>query len=223
MPAYEGRNELDLGGGKRLWLNGANFKKFLKPNNWTKWAYEIDFNQFFTSISNTVSFNTTTRTLNSNVNGVGSSVVLPTWNIIDDLTVAEEVATTSTAFANIVGLGQTLTGGAVYEMEIIVIYNSAATTTGINLSYSGVAAPTIYANLITIPTATNTQVTRNYAAPNTEISTTASSRIGNNIAIMKLIFGCSTTGLYYPRFATEVAGSAITIKRGTNLKIRRLS
>lgn len=223
MPAFESNNELDLGAGKRLRLLGLNFVKTRHPLSWVKWLYEIDFSSFITSISNVLSFNSTTNTLTSNVNGVSSTVILPTWNTIRDLAVVEEQTNNTTNFVNINALGQNLVAGAVYEMECIVIYNTAATTTGINLSYAGVGVPTIYANYISIPTATTTEVVRHYASPNTETATTGTARVNNNIAIMNLIFGCGTTGLYYPRFASEVAGSAITIKRGTCLKIRRLS
>ena len=220
MPIWENENEVDLGNGRILEITGnVTVEKFLKPEQWIKKLYRFTIN----AITNNLSFNSTNRILTSEVGGVTSSVVLPTWNIIDDLTVAEEISNSTTTFANITGLGQTLLAGAVYEMECIIVYNTAATTTGINLSYAGIGAPTIYANYISIPTATTTEVVRHYAAPNTETASTGTARVNNNIAIMKIIFGCGTTGLYYPRFASEVAGSAITIKRGTCLKIRRLS
>lgn len=145
------------------------------------------------------------------------------WDIIDDLAVSEEVSNNTTTFANITGLGQTLQAGGVYEMKAIVVYNTAVATTGIQLSYGGVAAPSIYACFINIPETTTGLAIRHFAAPNTETAASSASRTTNNYADMTLIFGCATTGLYYPRFASEIAGSAVTIKRGTNLKIRRLS
>lgn len=144
------------------------------------------------------------------------------WDKIDDLQVIEEQSNNTVTFANVNGLGQSLEAGSIYEMEVIIIYNTSATTNGIKLSFNGAGAPTIYANLIDIPTSTTTASVRHYATPDSEAANTGTSRVNNNYASMKLIFGCNTTGLYYPRFASEVAGQTITIKRGSNIKIRKL-
>lgn len=223
MASFESNNELDLGAGKRLRLRGLNFVKTRQPLSWVKWLYEIDFSSFITSISNVLSFNNTTNTLTSNINGVSSTVILPTWNTIRDLAVIEEQTNNTINFVNINALGQNLVVGAVYEIEVVVVWNTQATTTGIKLSFGGAVAPSIYTCHISIPTATTTTSFLHYASPNTETPTAAASRINNNYATMKLIFGCASTGIYYPRFGSEVNASTVTIKRGTNIKIRRLS
>lgn len=69
MATFESKNELDLGNGKRLSLIGANFIKTLYPSSWVKRLYTIDFSGFITSIANSISFNSTTGVLISNVNG----------------------------------------------------------------------------------------------------------------------------------------------------------
>ncbi len=145
------------------------------------------------------------------------------WAIIDDLKITEESSNSTTTFQNIPGLGQTLIAGNIYEIEIIVVWNTSAVTNGFKLSFSGVGPPTLYSGRVDIPISTTSSGVMHYATPNTETPTANASRLNNNFAYARYIFGVATTGLYYPRFASEINGSSITIKRGTNIKIRKIN
>ena len=138
---------------------------------------------------------------------------------IDDLKNSEEQTTTITAFTTINGLAQTFQAGLIYEIELQIVYNTAVTTTGINLSFGG-GTPTIYSVLFNVPSSTGAMVIKHFATPLTETTNTTTARLNNNFAWAKIIFSPNITGTYAPAFATEVAGSAITIKRGSTLKYR---
>ncbi len=226
MPVSEQNNRVPIGKRSQIEFSGVPLVKENQNQHGESWInrlFRLDFSNFVQGISNSLSFNNATRTLFSTINGVTATSILPTWNEIKDLTIAQEIANTTTTFANITGLGVNLVAGAVYEIEVAVIYNTALATTGINLSFAGSVAPTIYANNISIPTSTVAVNTRNYATPNSETPSTSSARLNNNYAKMNIVFSTPTLGTYYPRFASEIAGSGITIKRGSFIKVRRLT
>jgi len=145
------------------------------------------------------------------------------WHIIDDLQASEQVSNNTTTFADIVGLGQTLEAGNIYEIELVFVWDTIATTTGIKFTFAGPSLPSVYSGRVDIPISTTSAGVMHYATPNTETPTANAARLNNNYAYARYIFGANTTGLYYPRFASEINGNAVTIKRGTNIKIRKLN
>ena len=142
--------------------------------------------------------------------------------ITKDLTVAGAQANNTTVFVILNGLGVFLPVGW-YEIDIRWIYDVGATTTGAAFSFSGGAPFAAYTDFAIIPTSTTAANTRHYPSPNTAMPTTGSSRLTNNIALSYITVQVVVAGLYYPTFRSEVAGSAVTIKRGTSIKIRTLS
>lgn len=128
--------------------------------------------------------------------------------------------------ADVTGLSFSVTSGKTYYFNFCISYTSAATTTGARFSINGPAAT--YLNYWTrSPNASNSVNTyiglSSYdlpAAASTS-SPSASSSIGG-IANIEGFLTPSSSGTLIARFASEVAGSAITAKVGSIVYYKQL-
>jgi len=124
--------------------------------------------------------------------------------------------------ADVTGLTFLATAGEVYQFEALIPYTAAATTTGSRWSVNGPVAPTFlhYTSKYTIDAVSETT---NFAtAYDIPAASNASSLTAGNIARITGFVQPSVTGMVTMRFASEVAGSAITAKVGAVLRYMRV-
>jgi len=143
-------------------------------------------------------------------------------NIEQIIRLTSDVSTTGTGFTNITGLSFTAEANKTYIFEAFLIYTTAATTTGINLAVNGPISPNAIVGEWRAYTASTTSALRTF---NTyDLGTAASGSLsGNNYAIMNgILVNGSNTGTFVLRFASEVAGSNVTIKAGSILRYRKI-
>lgn len=135
------------------------------------------------------------------------------------VTTATQSSTVITA-TNITGLNAILESGKKYQFEAWILYSSAATTTGIALAcnpvvgniwhYTGVNSSTIAM-----------QERRFFNSSTLYISTSSIATTGN-VAYMCGRIEATANGTFQISFATEVAGSAITIQPNSILTIKQV-
>lgn len=123
--------------------------------------------------------------------------------------------------ADVTGLTFLATSGEVYWFEATIPYTSAATTTGSRWSVNGPAASML--NYTSVYTLDATTSTTNYAtAYDIPAASNATSLTAGNVARITGFVKPSATGMFTVRFASEVAGSAITAKVGAVLRWQRV-
>jgi hypothetical protein len=117
---------------------------------------------------------------------------------------------------SVTGLGFEVTAGNTYRFEYWIQYTSAATTTGSRWSITGPVAPTMLSYTsrytLTATTITTNALLQAYDLP---AASNATSVVAMNMAIIEGIIKPSANGTVIPRFASEVANSAITAKAGS--------
>ncbi len=128
--------------------------------------------------------------------------------------------------ADITGLSFSVTSGKTYYFSFTIAYTSVATTTGARFSINGPAAT--YLNYWTrFPNATNSVNTylglTSYDLPAAASTTSpaASATIGG-VANIEGFVTPSASGTLIGRFASEVANSAITAKKGSVVYYKQL-
>ena len=117
--------------------------------------------------------------------------------------------------ADVTGLSFSVVSGSIYWFKFIILYTSAATTTGSRWSISGPSSPTLlrYYSKYTLTAATET--TNYVAAYDTPAAASATSLTTGNLAIIEGMIQPSGNGTVIARFASEVSGSAITALAGS--------
>lgn len=127
---------------------------------------------------------------------------------------SDVVASTTTEVA-VSELTFTPVSGAVYEVELAVIAQSVATTTGVRLVNTGGAGTLILAGPGDTDSITATGGT--YSAGSSPVANV------NFGILLKGVFIASSTAALTFSVKSEVASSAVTIKAGSILKITRIS
>lgn len=134
-----------------------------------------------------------------------------------------DVSTTATTLSDITGLNFPVSAGKTYIFEGYIIFQTAATTTGISLSGNGPASPTYYVMRKTIPislTASEERMERAYDTnqPSSGVDTANA----NCLAYLWGVIRPSANGTFTLRVASEVSGSAVTVKAGSVLIWREI-
>jgi len=116
--------------------------------------------------------------------------------------------------------------GQRYWFNYCLMYTSAATATGSRWSIYGPGSPTairyISENSLTTTSKTNTEGHAAYDLPAASNATSAAT--GSNIATIEgFIDNPTCDGIVFPRFASEVLSSAITLLRGSRLEWQRVT
>lgn len=123
--------------------------------------------------------------------------------------------------ADVTGLQFPVITGKSYGFEFLIPYTAAATGTGSRWSINGPANTLL--NYRSTYTLTATTETTNYAsAYDMPSAAGATSLAAGNIAIIQGVVKPSADGEIVARFASEVAGSAITAKAGASVKFWEL-
>lgn len=106
--------------------------------------------------------------------------------------------------------------GGVYDFEFRIPYTAAATTTGARFCVNGPAKDYLH-TVATWPLTSTTQVIANHSDYNLPSAAGATSLTAGGLAIIKGTIAPTADGDVIARFASEVSGSAISVKPGASV------
>ena len=140
-------------------------------------------------------------------------------------------ASTSVTLANVTALVVSLAANAIYEVDCYVTFQSAATTTGLNLGFTSptgcIPMVEVVVPIVSTAGATSLRLTFPNAASITSgnvVGTGVTAINSNHTArIGGIIKNGSTAGNFQVQFATEVAASAVTLQIGSTMVLTRLA
>lgn len=122
---------------------------------------------------------------------------------------------TANTLADISDLSFSVVANKTYYFKAIINYTAAATTTGSRWTINGPTATMSYKSVYTL---TATTLTTNYSsAYDFPALSNASSLAAGNVAEIEGFITPSANGTVVVRFASEIANSAITAKKGSVL------
>lgn len=135
-----------------------------------------------------------------------------------------DVSDTTGAFVDATGLLLGLDANAVYDLSALVIFRSAATTTGLAVTLTLPAGATISGGFQHNDTATTVQGSYNATPGAVAGNTSAAPAAASNIPLTGrwLVTTSATAGNAQMQFRTGVATSAVTLKAGSMLRADRL-
>lgn len=124
-------------------------------------------------------------------------------------------ASTSTTFADVTGLTFSINAGTTYSIECNLSYLTAATTTALQVSLNGPAAPT--AVRFTVETSTSATARHNASQNAYEANTNPASALTTALParVAGTIENGANAGILALRMRTEVNASSVTIQRGS--------
>jgi hypothetical protein len=130
------------------------------------------------------------------------------------LRVSADVSQSTLSFADVTGLTMAVTGGTTYAFRCEITYNTAATTTALQMATNG---PAITALDYDVRTATS--ATAWHQAVQTAHDTNTNPATGGGAtrlpAVIAGTFIPSASGTFAIRYRSEVNASAVTVKRGS--------
>ena len=131
---------------------------------------------------------------------------------------AADVTNNTTTLANVSGLAIALAANSTYAIDAKVMFQTAATATGIRLTQSVPAGATVVAQWNT-PTSLTARTLANQRAADSGAATTGVDVANaNTLATASiLVITGATAGNLQIRFASEVAASNAVVKAGSNL------
>lgn len=131
---------------------------------------------------------------------------------------AADVTNNTTTLTNVTGLAIALAANSTYTIDAKVMFQTAATATGIRLTQTAPAGATVVAQWNT-PTSLTARTLANQRAADTGAATTGVDVANaNTLACGSLLVMTGTTaGNLQIRFASEVAGSNAVVKAGSHL------
>jgi|GEM_PF-3040277 len=143
---------------------------------------------------------------------------------------AADVSTTGTALVDVAPqFGVALDADSTYVIETTLVYNSAATTTGIGVTYTTSAAPTLISGTARIAGAaadgTDSEFTGNItASADTVMSLNTVVANTNYLVRLEAIIRTGASGITIkPQFRSEISGSAITVRTGSYQILRKIA
>ena len=131
---------------------------------------------------------------------------------------AADVTNNTTTLANVTGLALALAANSTYQVHGRIMFQTAATTTGIRLTQTVPSGATVVAQWST-PTSLTASTLANQRAADAGATTTAIDIANaNTLATTSiLVITAATAGNLQIRFASEVSGSKAVVKAGSNL------
>jgi len=131
---------------------------------------------------------------------------------------ASDVTNNTVTLANVTGLSVALVANSTYAVEAKVMFQTAATTTGIRLTQSVPTGATVVAQWNTPTSLTARTLANQRAADAGAASTAIDSANANTLACGSLlVITGATAGNLQIRFASEVATSNAVVKAGSSL------
>lgn len=161
--------------------------------------------------------------LSSTTGGVLSWVANPSPADVSFLLTSDYGSTTSTTPADITGASFSVSAGVVYLLKIHVLYLSAVSTTGlaITLTYPAASYGSFACNLPANPDGTGGQFHGIINASGDVVTSTGTPLANSTVcATVFGVFKPSASGTMQLQYATEIAGSSVTVKAGTFGELR---
>ena len=136
----------------------------------------------------------------------------------------------ATALSEVGGLSIAMDANATYRVDAFITFQSAATTTGLNLGFT-VPSGAVSRVEITVPVssaAAASQLHRTFpsstASQGSVVGTGVTATNSNHTArITGIVTNGSTAGVFAVHAATEVAASAVTVKSGSINVLQRIA
>ena len=155
-------------------------------------------------------------------------------NSLNVVTLGSAFSSTSVSEATVTGMSFAVTSGKNYSVEVIGLYQTAATTTGGELGFfltaSGAGTITGSAEGAIVSTAAATSLSQQISAigaadlANSNLITTGVTAINSPHYIKaKVIFQCTVSGTFNVGWASEVAASAAQLNAGSTLIYQQLN
>jgi hypothetical protein len=137
---------------------------------------------------------------------------------------ALDVPSVVTTPADVTGLSFPVAASQLVEFEFLVIFQSAALTTGLGLSLNGPASPALLAVKLEVAISASAEVDRHthlwgQEALGTGVDVINVPRLARAVGILK---NGTTAGTVVARARTEVAASAVVVKAGSTVKWKAL-
>lgn len=178
--------------------------------------------------------------LNSNAGTAGQALIsggagaLPTWGTIGSSQVLRLTSTqqsTATGLANVTQLLGTLEASSTYLVDCFVTFQSAATTTGLNLGFTSPTGCRPMVEIVVPITSTAAASQLRTTFPNAA-TTTSGNVLGTGVTainsnhtakISGIIVNGTTAGNFQIQFATEVSASAVTLQIGSTMQLTKIA
>lgn len=136
-----------------------------------------------------------------------------------------DIETTGTVFVNAAGLALDVAANSTYKFDFIVVFRTAALTTGLGLAVTGPASPMTFAYQREIPTTTaainalQAFTDDGSAAPTASIDVANADRMATVCGVIKT--GASA-GVIQLRFKSEVNASKVILRAGSGGALTKL-
>lgn len=130
-------------------------------------------------------------------------------------------AFSTTTLASITDLSAPLEADETVAFEADVVFSAAAVTTGVRLAITGPASPGLVTATSETPLSATTYTVQHHTAYDQGAATTGVPVAGTNYVakIRGVIRNGPTAGNLVVRAASEVAGSAVTVRAGSVLRV----
>ena len=129
-----------------------------------------------------------------------------------------DVTNSTVALADVTGLSVALAANSTYAIEARVMFQTAATTTGIRLTQTTPTGAIVVAQWNTPSSLTASTLANQRAIDTGAASTSIDSANANTLASASLlVITAATAGNLQIRFASEIAASNAVVKAGSNL------
>lgn len=130
-------------------------------------------------------------------------------------------AFSTTTLVDVTDLSAPLLAGEECEFAVDLVFSSAATTTGIRVAFNGPGTPALFV-AVTEPMVTSTSwPPQHHTAYNQGTATAGVTAANTNYLVRArgILRNGATAGNLTVRVASEVAGSAVTVRQGSVLRI----
>jgi hypothetical protein len=164
----------------------------------------------------------------------GGSAAAPTWTDIGAVEIDTMTSTqqsTTTALANVTQLVGALAANATYEVDCFVTFQSAGTTTGLNLGFTSPTGCRPMVEVVVPIASTAVASALRTTFPNAA-ATTSGNVLGTGVTainsnhtarISGIIVNGGTAGNFQIQFATETNATAVTLQIGSMMKLTRIA
>lgn len=141
-------------------------------------------------------------------------------------------ASSSVTLGNVTELALAMVANGLYQVECFVTFQSAATTTGLNLGFTSPSGARCMMEVVVPIASTATASALRTTFPNAATAVNVGNVLGTGVTatgsnhtahISGLVQNGSTAGNFQIQFATEVAASAITLQIGSEMHLLKLN
>lgn len=141
-------------------------------------------------------------------------------------------ASSATALANVTQLALAMVANGVYRIDCFVTFQSAATTTGLNLGLSTPAGARNMVEIVVPITSAASATQLRTIFPNAMVASNAGNIIGTGVSVSSsnhtarisgIIRNGATDGNCQVQFSSEVSGSVVTLQVGSELQLIRIA